>query len=150
MINNSKDRIMKEISRIDDLINVAKPFLHSCQFRKIDFEVISTAAMTMHSFYNGIDSIGVLILKIFGDNTDKDKKWHKYMVEALFGANSLNRNILRKELFIQVVTFMSFRHVARNTYATELKWEKMKILVYNLEETWTMIKSDFEKIIEEN
>ncbi|MCL2063652.1 MAG: hypothetical protein FWG98_04705 [Candidatus Cloacimonetes bacterium] len=147
MNNDTFHAINKEISRLEQLLNVAKPFLESCNYREKDFELLSTASMTIQSFYNGVESISLLLLKLIGDSIQKDIKWHRTLFEAMFGNNSKKISFIRIDLRMSMDSFLGFRHVGRYTYATELKWEKMKMLVVNLEDTWNMVKADFELLL---
>jgi hypothetical protein len=61
--NNLKEKIEYEISRIEKLLNDAKPLLDLCKIREPDFIEITAAAQILHSFYNGIESIVILFLK---------------------------------------------------------------------------------------
>jgi hypothetical protein len=61
--NNAREKIEHEISRIDKLLNDAKPLLDLCKLREPDFVEITATAQILHSFYNGIESVVILFLK---------------------------------------------------------------------------------------
>jgi len=48
---NAKIKIQHEISRIDKLINDAKPLLDLCKLKIPDFIEITATAQILHSFY---------------------------------------------------------------------------------------------------
>jgi hypothetical protein len=68
----------------------------------------------------------------------------------MFGTNSQNIEIIRKDIKKQMERYMYFRHFIRHSYSSELKWSEMESLIKNLEEMWKIIKSDFELFIKNN
>ena len=141
---------MYEISRIDKLISDVNPLLKLCKLKTPDIIEITAAAQVLHSFYNGIESVVVLILKSIGEKIPNDIAWHKKLFEITYGDNSKNAIIIRNDLKKKMEKYLYFRHFIRHSYSSELKWDEMEILINNLEEIWAMIKSDFEQFVESN
>ena len=150
MDNSLKEKVEHEISRIEKLINDAKPLLDLCKLREPDFIEITAAAQILHSFYNGVESVAILFLKSIGEKTPNDTKWHKALFETIFGQNSKNSAIIRYDIKEQMEKYMYFRHFIRHSYSSELKWSELETLVKNLEETWKIVKDDFELFIKHN
>ena len=150
MDNNVREKMKYEISRIDKLIIDAKPLLDLCKLKEPDFVEITAAAQILHSFYNGIESVVILFLKSIHENVPNDNKWHKTLFEIVFGKNNKNINIVRNDVKDQMKKYMYFRHFIRHSYASELKWSEMDVLVKNLEELWKIIKADFEVFMQNN
>ena len=107
-------------------------------------------AQILHSFYNGIESVVILILKGINEKVPNDSKWHKALFEIIYGQNSQNIVILRPDIKGQMEKYMYFRHFIRHFYSSELKWSEMEILVKNLDEMWAVIKTDFESFLQNN
>jgi hypothetical protein len=61
--HNAREKIEHEISRIDKLLNDARPLLDLRKLREPDFVEITATAQILHSFYNGVESVAVLFLK---------------------------------------------------------------------------------------
>jgi hypothetical protein len=66
--NNLKEKIVYEISRINYLFDSGKPLLDLCKVKEPDCIKSSAAALLLHSFYNGIESIVLMILKNIGED----------------------------------------------------------------------------------
>ena len=145
-----KIKIEHEISRIEKQISDAKPLLDLCKIKEPDFIEITAAAQILHSFYNGVESVVVLIFKGSGVSLPNDIRWHKTLFEMTFGNNSKNINILSDDIKSKMQNYLSYRHFIRHSYSSELKWDEMKLLINELEETWSVIKDDFEKFIDGN
>jgi hypothetical protein len=148
--NNLKEKIKHEISRIDKLINDAKPLMDLCKLKEPDFIEITATAQILHSFYNGVESVVILILKNINEKVPNDNRWHKRLFEIMFGHNSKKIMIIRNEIEKPLEKYMYFRHFLRHSYSSELNWGEMEILIKNLEEIWKAIKTDFELFIENN
>ena len=150
MEHNVREKIEHEISRIDKLLNDAKPLLNLCKLKEPDFVEITATAQILHSFYNGVESVVILFLKNIHEKVPNDSRWHKTLFEITFGQNSKNINILRNDIKEQMEKYMYFRHFIRHSYSSELIWSEMEILVKNLDEMWKLIKTDFELFIKNN
>ena len=136
-----------EISRIEKLINDVEPLLKLCKLKDPDIIEISAAALVLHSFYNGIESILIIFFKYLNEKLPNDIKWHKTLFEMAFGNNSKNIKIFEDDIKKDLEKCLLYRHFIRHTYSSELDWEQMKPMVYGLNEIWDKIKIYFEKFI---
>jgi hypothetical protein len=147
---NIKRKINHEISRIEKLINDAKPLLDLCKIKTPDFIEITASAQILHSFYNGVESVITLLLKSVNEEIPNDGRWHKTLLEISFGSNSRNIIIFREDIKERIEKYMYFRHFIRHSYSSELEWTEMETLIKELEEIWKIIRSDFESFLENN
>jgi hypothetical protein len=145
-----KEKIKHEISRIEKLLNDAKPLLDLCKIKTPDFIETTAAAQILHSFYNGVESVIILFLKDINEKMPNDSRWHKTLFEIAFGLNSENVVIFKEDIKGQMEKYMYFRHFIRHSYSSELKWSEMETLIKDLEEIWKVIKNDFELFIKNN
>ena len=134
MDNKIKKKIIHEISRLDKYILEAKPLLDLCQTKGPSFIELSALASVLHSFYNGFESISLLFIKYLGKNKPDDIKWHKSLLDIMFGDNSSNISLIREEIKQKIDNYRQFRHIIRFSYSFEYDWDEMKNLVINLEE----------------
>jgi hypothetical protein len=147
---NLKIKIEHEISRIEKQITDAKPLLDLCKTREPDFVEITATAQILHSFYNGVESVIMLFFKNSGEKLPNDTHWHKTVFEMAFGNNSKNIKIFNDDIKEKLEEYLSYRHFIRHSYSSELKWNEMAPLVKELEETWKIIKSNFEMFVKNN
>jgi len=142
-------KIRHEISRIDKSLKEVSPLLNLCKIKEQpDIIEITATAQVLHSFYNGIESIIVLIFKYMNEKIPNDFRWHKTLLEMAFGANSKNVQILNKDLKDKMEEYLSFRHFIRHSYSSELDWKVMGPLVKEIENIWIKIKIDFGRFVE--
>jgi hypothetical protein len=147
---NTKIKIEHEISRIDKQISDAKPLLDLCKIKEPDFVEITAIAQILHSFYNGVESVIVLIFKNINEKLPNDIHWHKTLFEMALGNNSKNIILINNDIKDKMEDYLSFRHFIRHSYSSELEWnqmELMELLANELEEIWKTIKEGFNNII---
>ena len=147
---NIKIKIEHEISRIDKSLNSVKPLLTLCKTREPNIIEITAAAQVLHSFYNGIESVIILIFKYKNEKLPDDSKWHKTLFEMAFGNNSKQTKIIQSEVLLKLEKYLLFRHFIRHTYSSELDWNEMRPLITDIESIWNIVKSDFKNFINRN
>jgi hypothetical protein len=86
----AKIKIEHEISRIDKSLDSVKPLLDLCEIKEPDVIEITAAAQVLHSFYNGVESVMLLIFINMNEKLPNDLRWHKTLFEMSFGINTKN------------------------------------------------------------
>jgi hypothetical protein len=147
---NLKEKIENEINRINKLFNNATPLLNLCKTKEPDFIESSAAALLLHSFYNGLESITLLIFKNIEETIPNDSQWHKTLFEKTFDQTDKRTAIFRNECKEQLSEYLSFRHYIRHSYASEIDWKRLKPLINNAEELWKIIEKDIEQFMKNN
>ena len=150
MDDNVKIKIEHEISRIDKLLNDAKPLLDLCKLKEPDFIEITASSQILHSFYNGIESVVILIFKNIGIKLPNDSKWHKILFEMMFGQNEKGLKIFSNDIKEKLNEYLLFRHYIRHSYSSEFKWSEMKPSVNGLNEIWNILRTNLKKLLNEN
>jgi hypothetical protein len=140
--NNLKEKIIHEISRIDNLFNSGKPLLGLCRLKEPDFIESSAAALLLHSFYNGIESIVLMILKNIGEDIPNSFQWHKELFEKTFEATDKRTAIFKEKYKEQLVEYLTFRHFIRHAYGSDIDWKRLKPLINYAEEMWKIVKEN--------
>ena len=144
-------KIEHEISRINKQIDDVSPLLGLCKIKKQpDIIEITASAQVLHSFYNGVESVVILLFKYINEKLPNDLKWHKTLFEMAFGANTKNIEIFSIGIKDKLEKYLYFRHFIRHSYSSELDWNLMGPLVKEIEDIWKIIKADFEYFIGHN
>jgi len=146
-----KLKVEHEISRINKQINDVSPLLSLCRIKEhLDIIEMTASAQVLHSFYNGVESVVILLFKYMDEKLPNDLKWHKTLLEMAFGSNTKNIEILSTEIKSKLEKYLYFRHFIRHSYSSELDWNLMGPLVKGIEDIWKRIKADFKYFIEHN
>jgi hypothetical protein len=148
--NVLKDKIEHEVLRINKLFDSGKPLLDLCRLKEPDFVEASAAGSFLQSFYNGIESIILLIFKTIGESIPNDLHWHKKLFEKTFEANEKRTTLFRNECKEKVVEYLSFRHFFRHSYGYEIDWNRLKPLISDVEELWKVLEEDINNFIKNN
>jgi hypothetical protein len=119
-------KILFEIEQIDQLIFDSSPLFDLCKTREPDFVERCGIALILHSFYNGIENIILLIIKSTDTFLPDGTKWHRDILVKTFEKTEKRAQIFREELREPLNDYLKFRHFVRHTYGFQLKWEKMK------------------------
>lgn len=147
MDNAVKLKIAFEISQIDELIEKSSVLLQKCILQEPDFIELNAAGAILHSYYNGLESIFLLIRKNIDKTVLSSERWHSELLKSMFAATETRRPIFEKKLYDQLVDYMGFRHFFRHTYGYRLRWDLIKPLLMNIKENWNAVKSSVETII---
>lgn len=91
----------------------------------------------MHNCYNGYENILKRIFAALNFPISNSSTWHKDLL-----SESLKRQIIHKELYVQMIELLSFRHFFVHGYSLDLKWESMQPLVSNLSSLHSLCKKD--------
>jgi hypothetical protein len=145
-----KEKITYEIARINKLFDKTKPLLDLCKIKEPDYIEASAAALFLHSLYNGIESIVLLIFKNSGESVPNDVQWHKTLFEKAFEQNDKRTRIFANDYKEQLEEYLSFRHFIRHSYGSEIEWNRLKPLIDYSEELWEKVKKDFYQCIAKN
>jgi hypothetical protein len=148
--NKIKEKIEHEVLRIKKLFDSGKSLLDLCKIKEPDFVEASAAGSFLQSFYNGVESITLLILKAIKEDIPNDSHWHKKLFEKTFEASEKRTAIFRIDYKEQFSEYLSFRHYFRHSYGYEIDWERLKPLINNVEEMWKILEEDINKFIRNN
>jgi hypothetical protein len=111
---------------------------------------MSAAAMILHSFYNGIENMLVLIFKHYDDFLPNTNKWHIELLGKAFVSNENRTQLFSNELQPQLEEYLKFRHFVRHSYGFQLEWERMEDLINGIERFWGKVKECINCFIENN
>jgi hypothetical protein len=145
-----KAKVLFEISQIEKLLGNSKPLLDLCTLKEPDFIEMSAAALILHSFYNGIENILLLIFKGFNEKLPNGNKWHIELLDKAFVAGENRKQIFKNELQKTMEEYLKFRHFIRHTYGFQLEWERMEELIKGIEVFWKLVKENVHNFIENN
>lgn len=100
---------------------------------------VAALAYYLLSFYTGIENIFVRVhLEIYGKKLEGDS-WHKQLLQLMHAPASGYESVISDKLFLELNEFRAFRHVCRQAYNFDLKWELMKAQVLKSHNVLTML-----------
>ncbi len=138
-----KTKVLFEIQQIEKLILQANPLFEVCKYKDPDFIEMSAMSAVLHSFYNGIESIFLIIEKSEKQPIEKSAGWHKELLNNAV----LGMDIISSESRDILVEYMQFRHFFRHAYNFQMNWQKMEHLALGIETAWNRVKTEVELFI---
>ncbi len=136
MPEHVKGKVKFEISEI----STYKILIEKCKTVSPDFIEMAALASALHSFYNGIEKIFVIIAKDFDKSLPNGFKWHNSLLDQMKNSNKFRKEIINENDFYTLRKYLLFRHFFRHSYSWRLKWDEFSKLVFNLENVWLNIK----------
>ena len=137
-----KKRIVVEIRQIHRLLEVHSGLLSKCKTATPGPDDLAALSAILHSFYTGLENIFKQISKEFDGITIQGPFWHSDLIESMTIRLPNRPPLLSSSLSESLQEYLDFRHVFRQAYSFELKWDKMAHLVLNLETVFKMFETE--------
>ena len=123
-----ESEIYIEIENLGKLAEEMKQLLARSSEDK-DFTEVRAAGSILHDFYCGIERIFEKIAVTVDKNFPKGESWHNellfQMTKPIDGARG---KVVTEGLMQKLKEFLRFRHLFRNIYGFELKWDGVRSL----------------------
>jgi hypothetical protein len=145
--NITKKKIEYEINEINTNLSAGKPLIDLCKLKELDFIEKNAAGSILHSFYNGLENLTIIILKSNEEKLPNDQHWHQTLLDMAFKATKNRPAIFNMEYKEKLEEYKDFRHVFRHTYGFKINNEQLKPLINGVEKLWENIKNDITNFI---
>ena len=136
-------KIEFELQELDNLLETYRQEIEECLEAKetpVGLEIIGVAG-TLQSFYQNLERIFAIIVKEIDEEAPTGGGWHKKLLMQVSRETDKRPAVISKELKEELDEYLGFRHVQRNIYSHNLKWEEFEHLVIKLED----VKNRFKK-----
>jgi len=145
--NGLNKRLLLEISRVDRLLGESKSLFDLCKQQTPNFTEMSACALTLQSFYHGIEKMLIFIFQHYDGQLPKGDKWHNDLLDNAFASDKNRKTVFFNVSKIELKEYLKFRHFIRNAYAFQLEWDKMKDLTTDIHDLWETVKGDIHTFI---
>lgn len=142
MDNIIKQKIEFEISQLDEHVLKSTILIAKCRLQEPDYIELCAIGSMLHSYYNGIENIFVIIAKNIDGVIPKHNKWHSELLTSMSCTNENRVAVISDSLKSSLVDYMGFRHFFRHSYGYSIKWNKVSNLFINLESNWASVKTE--------
>jgi len=131
-----RKQIALELDQLNRLLETHRPLLQQClKTPPSDIELSALAAM-LHSFYTGIENILKRIALELDGAMPGGEFWHRELLAAMTRRGKVRPPLISCTLAERLREYLEFRHVFRQAYTFDLRWDKMRALVLACEETF--------------
>ena len=116
----SNKRIIKkiefELDQIDNLLSKYRDLINKCENKEPDLIELTALALVLHSFYNGVENILLLIAKNIDNNSPEGANWHKKLLIQMQKENNKRNKVISKNSEDELTELLGFRHFYRHSY----------------------------------
>ena len=113
---------------------------------------LTALASVLHSFYNGIEKIFLIIAKELDQLVPKDMNWHKQLLNQMSKKTDFRNEVISQKTKESLANYLAFRHFFRPAYSFYLEWDEMERLIVPMKSVWKLFKFEIKSILhnEEN
>lgn len=139
--------IQDEMNSLGELYQEIDPLIARAQRADQEDLIFYTraAGSILHDFYTGIEKVFQEIAKRLDGGLPKGERWHIELLESMAKSRETRPPGISDDLKERLKEYLGFRHLFRNIYSIELKWDKLKDLLIRLRDS---IWEEFRKEIE--
>jgi len=129
------------VALIDHLLAAYADLLLQVEQKPPDLVQVTALASVLHSFYNGVESIFIIIAKEIDGAVPTGDRWHRDLLEQMGMANEFREAVLPLPIQLQLQSYLAFRHYYRHAYSFFLRWEELRELVLPLTAVWDQTRT---------
>lgn len=146
--NNLKKQIEIEIENLERLIK--EIILVTDRFTdKPNFIETRAAGSIIHDFYCGVEKIFKRITIYINNELPKGDDWHTdLLLQMARPAETIKTAVISEELLEKLKEYLRFRHLFRNIYGFELRWERFKNLSLSAQAVLSELKDNLNGFID--
>ncbi len=145
------DRLQKQIGvereQLNRLLEIHRPLLVTCSETPPSDIELSALATMLHSFYTGNENIFKRIVAELGDTLPRSEFWHRELLDMMTRPSEAREAVISETLRDRLREYLGFRHVFRQAYSFQLKWEKMSSLVLECEDTLRRLETELDAFL---
>jgi hypothetical protein len=135
-------QVRVELEQLSRLVEENLPIIGNAEKISPSKVEISALAAFLHSFYTGIENIfGRIYAEMHGKKA-AGEAWHKHLLQAMSEETGQAAPVISRDLCDILSEYLTFRHVFRQAYTFNIRWEKMKPLVSACKATFTKFSEE--------
>lgn len=141
-------QINVEREQLRRLIAIHSKLLVNCASQIPNDIELSALAALLHSFYTGVENIFKRVAVELDGKTPRGEAWHRQLLDVMAASTRVRGALISESLRDTLSEYLAFRHVFRQAYSFDLRWEKMSALVLNCEATFRLLETELEAFLQ--
>ena len=137
-------QISVEREQLNRLIEIHSRLITKCASDSPNDIELSALAALLHSFYTGVENIFKRVAVELDGETPRGEAWHRQLLDAMASPTTIRGPVISESLRDTLSEYLAFRHVFRQAYSFDLRWDKMSGLVLNCEPTFRRLEAEVE------
>lgn len=131
-----------ELAQLRLLLAEHRPLLLKVRDEAPDGIERSAVAAMLHSFYTGIENLLKRIAIECDGGLPSGSTWHRSLLDSMATPTTKRPAILSHTLHDRLAEYLQFRHVFRQAYSFQLRWEKMQALFWDCQTTLAAVETE--------
>ena len=144
MSSDVSQDISDSIEDISDLLASFDLLLSTVRQKDPDNIELAALGTVLHSFYNGIEGIFLVVAKRIDGTVPLDSAWHQTLLTQVTEKTDNRAPLISTQAAHLLAPYMKFRHFFRHSYTFMLDWQRMKPLVDDLHSVWNTVRLEIE------
>ncbi len=142
LLSELYEKIIFDISEIEKELNAYSSLFKTIEYKKPDLIEMTAIASVLHSFYNGIEGVFLLISKNMDKYIPQSNNSHSELLKRMQQKINNRNPVISQDLFITLQEYLGFRHFFRHNYKFKLDWDLLEGLSIKLQNVWEKFKEE--------
>ncbi len=142
-----KGQVEVERQQLHRLVETHARLLAKCREREPTVDELAALAAILHAFYNGVENIFKRVAVTLNEGPPRGPFWHANLIDAMSEIRPHRPALLSESLSEMLQEYLDFRHLFRQAYSFELRWQKMKHLVLGLDEVLRRLEHELDTFL---
>jgi len=140
--------MLDSLQDIDDLLVTYGALFDSVKQKEPDVVELAALGTVLHSFYNGIEGVFLLVAKQIDKDVPSVPTWHQALLSQMVLSTEERMCVVSLEAATALASYMKFRHFFRHAYSFMLDWGRLAPLVEELHSVWATVRSEINVFID--
>lgn len=142
-----KKEIIIELQNLERLVREMEELANRF-VNKPDFIETRAAGSILHDFYCGVEKIFERIAIHIDGKLPRGEDWHtELLLQMAYPFKEIREAVISQDFMGKLKEYLRFRHLFRNIYGFELKWERFKDLALSLNRLLGDLKNEIERFL---
>lgn len=140
-----KADIDREMAQVEHLLEESRRDLSGVGEMPSRLEVRGVASV-LHDFYSGVDRVFERIALELDGELPRGADWHSQLLNRMEeDVEGVRPQVLTPDLAERLRPYLRFRHLFRNIYGGQLRWERSTELLAEADEVWPLLKQQMQE-----
>lgn len=136
--------ISVETAQLDLLFTTYADLFARVQQQPPNVVEIAALATVLHSFYNGVESIFLVVARQLDQSVPVDPRWHRVLLNQMSQPTPTRPAVISAAVETRLTDYLAFRHYFRHAYTFMLDWARMEPLVQGLSSMYQSLRHELD------
>lgn len=140
--------LRQELENLDRLAEELGPLLPSDPQTKPPAPSVRAIGSIIHDFYNGVEKVFRRVAQEIDEEVPKGESWHLDLLQRMaIEVPEVRPALISRELAETLSEYLRFRHLFRNVYSFQIRWDRFAHLARGMKETLQQFRSELKSFV---